>query len=77
MHFIKDFRKEFWKGFPTGILQGILLVNFIKDFGKEIYNGFYEGIPSDDIGEIITVNFDFSPLNIENIQPQKMVSEWL
>ena len=52
-------------------------MNFIKDFGKEIYNGFYEGIPSDDIGEIITVNFDFPPLNIENIQPQKMVSEWL
>ena len=34
-------------------------MNFIKDFEKEIYNGFYEGILSDDIGEIITVNFNF------------------
>ena len=52
-------------------------MNFIKDFGKEIYKGFYEGIPNNDVNEIIIVNFDFSPLNIENIQPQKMVLEWL
>ena len=68
---------EFYKEFYKGTLQGILLMNFIKDFGKEIYKGFYEGIPNNDINEIVTVNFDFSPLNIENIQPQKMVSEWL
>ena len=68
---------EFYKGFYIGILQAILLINFTKDFGKEIYKGFYEGSHNININEIITINFDFSPLNIENIQPQKMVSEWL
>ena len=42
-----------------------------------MYKGFFEGIFNNDINEIITLNFDFPPLNIENIQPQKMVSDWL
>ena len=43
MHFIKDFRKEFYKGFSNEILLRILQRNFTRDLPNEFYKGFWEG----------------------------------
>ena len=49
--------------------------NFIRGLEKEFYIGFLKGIHINDVFDMITRNLDLFALNIENIQPPKVVSE--
>ena len=50
--------------------------NFIRGLEKEFSIGFLKGIHINVVFDIITRNLDLYVLNIENIQPPKLVSEW-